>query len=398
MAPTCYLPALGMVNALGSDLAGISAGLFTGDTRGMVLESDWLPGRSARVGRARMAALPALPAGLAAHDSRNNRLLLAALSQITTELHAAIARFGAHRIGVVLGTSTSGIVEGEAAVAHHARHGTLPEGFHYGRQELGDCARFVADALALSGPAYTVSTACTSSAKAMVSAQRLIQSGLCDAVIAGGVDTLCRLTLSGFGALEATTADLCNPMSANRRGINIGEAAAVFLVSREASPIALLGGGESSDAHHVSAPDPSGRGAEAAIRQALDAAGVAPEAVSYLNLHGTATPKNDEMESRAVARLFPAGVPCSSTKPLTGHTLGAAGATELGFCWLALSPHNVERRLPPHMWDGQPDPDLPTLALVQVGDTIDRPGRRVMLSSSFAFGGSNCCLAIGDAR
>ncbi|KAA3652209.1 MAG: beta-ketoacyl-[acyl-carrier-protein] synthase II, partial [Proteobacteria bacterium] len=145
MAPTCYLPALGMVNALGEDLAGISAGLFSGDTRGMVTETGWLPGRSARVGRARMAELPALPAGLAARDSRNNRLLLAALAQIRAELHAAIARFGAHRIGVVLGTSTSSIVEGEAAIAHHARHSALPEGFHYGRQELGDCARFAAD-------------------------------------------------------------------------------------------------------------------------------------------------------------------------------------------------------------------------------------------------------------
>ncbi|MCZ4304913.1 beta-ketoacyl-[acyl-carrier-protein] synthase family protein [Zoogloeaceae bacterium G21618-S1] len=397
MAPIITLPALGLVNALGHDCASVSQALFRGDTTGMVLEDGWLPDRAARVGRARMADLPALPDTLAHYGSRNNRLLLAALAQIEDTVRTSIARVGAHRVGVVLGTSTSGVYEGEAAIAHHAKHGALTPGFHYGRQELGDCARFVADALALTGPAYTVSTACTSSAKAMISAQQLIRAGLCDAVIAGGVDTLCRLTINGFSALEATTAELCNPMSANRRGINIGEAAALFLVSRERADIALLGAGESSDAHHISSPEPNGKGAEAAIRQALAAAGAAPEDISYLNLHGTATPKNDEMESRAVARVFPKGVPCSSTKPLTGHTLGAAGATELAFCWLALSHHNVDRRLPPHVWDGAADPALPELNLVRTGNTIDRHERRIMLSSSFAFGGSNCCLAIGDA-
>ena len=391
------LPALGLVNALGHDTASIAQALFCGDTAGMVCEDGWLPQRAARVGRARVADLPALPASLSHYDSRNNRLLFAALAQIEDEVRSAIERFGAHRVGVVLGTSTSGIYEGEAAIAHYTTHGALTPGFHYGRQELGDCARFVADARALTGPAYTVSTACTSSAKAMVSAQQLIRAGLCDAVIAGGVDTLCRLTINGFSALEATTADLCNPMSANRRGINIGEGAALFLVSRKPADIALLGAGESSDAHHISSPEPNGKGAEAAIRQALAAAGAAPDDISYLNLHGTATPKNDKMESRAVARLFPKGVPCSSTKPLTGHTLGAAGATELAFCWLALSHHNVDRRLPPHVWDGCADPTLPELNLVRTGDTIDRHPRRIMLSSSFAFGGSNCCLAIGDA-
>lgn len=397
MTPIAYLPALGLVNALGSGAAEVCDGLLRGDTTGMRCEDGWLPSRAARVGRARIAELPALPARLAQHDSRNNRLLLAAYAQIAAEVDAAIARFGPQRIGVVLGTSTSGILEGEAAVAHHARHGALPAGFHYGLQELGDAARCLADLLSLSGPAYTVSTACTSSAKAMISAHGLIRAGLCDAVIAGGVDTLCRLTINGFSSLEATTAELCNPMSVNRQGINIGEAAALFLVSREPAPIALLGAGESSDAHHVSAPDPTGRGAEAAIRQALAQAGASPEQVGYLNLHGTATPKNDEMESQAVARIFPSGVPCSSTKPLTGHTLGAAGATELAFCWLALSPHNVGHRLPPHVWDGCADPALPALNLVRFGDTLATHGRRLMLSSSFAFGGSNCCLAIGDA-
>jgi 3-oxoacyl-[acyl-carrier-protein] synthase-1 len=213
-------------------------------------------------------------------------------------------------------------------------------------------------------------------------------------VIAGGVDTLCKLTVNGFTALEATTSELTNPLSRNRRGINLGEAAALTVVTREEHEHELLGWGESSDAHHISAPDPTGRGAEAAMRAALAHAGLRPAEVDYVNLHATATPKNDEMESHALARVFPEGVACSGTKPLTGHTLGAAGATEAAFCLLALE----DGRLPPHVWDGEADPALPRLRVTRAGERFGRSSRRVCLSNSFAFGGSNACLAIGDAR
>jgi 3-oxoacyl-[acyl-carrier-protein] synthase-1 len=183
-------------------------------------------------------------------------------------------------------------------------------------------------------------------------------------------------------------------MSRNRRGINIGEGAALFLMTREAATVELLGIGETSDAYHMSAPQPEGLGAEAAMRAALADAGLSAGDVDYLNLHATATPKNDEMESRAVARVFPAGVACSGTKPLTGHTLGAAGATELAFCWLTLR----DGRLPPHLWDGEADPDLPRLDLVSAGQRFVRGAGRVCMSNSFAFGGSNASLLIGDAR
>jgi len=293
----------------------------------------------------------------------------------------------------VLGTSTSGVGEMEAAIVHLERHGALPPGFRYDMMEMGALARILARELGLTGPAYTVSTACTSSGKALASARNLLRLGLCDAVIAGGADALCRLTLNGFSALGASTPSLSNPMSVNRSGINIGEGAALFVLRNEPAEIALLGVGESSDAYHISSPEPEGLGAESAMRKALQDAGPEFEP-GYLNLHATATDKNDDMESRAVARVFPQGIACSGTKPLTGHLLGAAAATELAFCWLALSPDwNPDGLLPPHCWDGAADPALAALNLVPVGT---RAGDlRVCLSNAFAFGGNNLSLVAG---
>ena len=337
------------------------------------------------------------PQAFAADDSRNTRILLAALEQIRDDVERELTRHGADRVGVVLGTSTAGMDAGEAGMDHHFDTGVFPEGYHYRQHEIGRVAPFLAEVLGLRGPALTVSTACTSSGRAMAAARNLIRMGLCDAVITGGSDSLCRLTLNGFTALEATTSELCNPMSRNRQGINIGEGAALFILRREPGPVALLGLGASSDAHHISAPDPTGRGAAAAMRLALADAGLDPERLTgYLNLHATATPKNDEMESRAVAEVFPGGLPCGGTKPLTGHTLGAAAATELAFCWLALQDAwNPGRLLPPHRWDGEADPELPSLVLAREGDTLARDA--VCLSNSFAFGGNNLCLAVGPA-
>jgi 3-oxoacyl-[acyl-carrier-protein] synthase-1 len=391
MNTRCYLNALGIINALGSDCTEVAAGLFAGATRGMVSEVGWLPEGAVRIGKVQ-SALPLLEAHR--DDSRNNQLLLAAVAQIAPAISTAQEQYGPARIGIVLGTSTSGIAEGEAALMARNANGALPDGYDYRQQEIGAPAPFLARHLRLEGPAYTVSTACTSSAKAFVSARNLLATGICDAVIVGGVDTLCRLTLNGFTALESTSPELCQPLSVNRRGINIGEGAAVFLMTREPATVEFLGAGESSDAHHISAPHPDGLGAEAAMRAALADAGLNSSDIDYLNLHATATQKNDEMESRAVARVFPHGVPVSGTKPLTGHTLGAAGATELAFCWLALQ-HGL---LPPHVWDQAPDPALPLLQTVSIGAGFEKTQGRTCLSNSFAFGGNNASLIIGDAR
>lgn len=390
-----FLNDLGVVCPLGSGAQAVLANLLAGDRSGLVMDEQLRPGRPCPVGRVR-DALVNVPAELALFDSRNARLLLTAAAQIGDSVEALKQRYGAARIGIVLGTSTSGIHRGEEALRALAQKGALPADFHYRQQALDSCAPLLARALGVSGPAWTLSTACSSSANALLSARRMMALGLADAVIAGGADSLCALTVQGFSALEAVSDAPCNPFSVHRDGINIGEAAALFTVTREPGPIALLGGAASSDAHHISAPEPHGRGAIVAIEAALADAGVAPDAVDYLNLHGTATRQNDAMESRAVQAVFGGrGPAASSTKALTGHTLGAAGALEAAFCWLLLSAGNPDQVLAPHCWDGHVDPELPALDLVEPGRCSARLD--VCLSNSFAFGGNNVALVVGRA-
>ena len=386
---TAYLNALGVICALGRGQAQVSRNLFAGDCSGMCAENGWVPERVLPVGSVR-GELATIPVELGQQSSRNNQLLLEAALQIEDEIRQAIHTYGASRVGIVLGTSTSGIDEASRGIALYLRDKHFPCDYDYQQQELSAPANFLADWLQLSGPAYVISTACTSSARALMSAQRLLDLGMCDAVICGGVDSLCKLTLNGFSALEAVSNERCNPFSANRNGINIGEAAVLFVMSKAPAPIALLGSGASCDAHHISAPEPTGKGALQAMRKALASAKLAPEQIGYLNLHGTATQHNDAMESLAVASLFPDGVACSSTKPMSGHTLGAAGALEAAFCWLSLT----HGRVPPHVWDGQADPTLPALQWARSGDTLEKP---CLMSNSFAFGGNNVSLIIGEA-
>ncbi|WP_112193066.1 beta-ketoacyl-[acyl-carrier-protein] synthase family protein [Pseudomonas sp. LG1E9] len=386
---TAYLNALGLICALGRGQAQVSRNLFAGDCSGMCAENGWVPERVLPVGSVR-GELATIPVELGQQSSRNNQLLLEAALQIGDEIRQAIHTYGASRVGIVLGTSTSGIDEASRGIALYLRDKHFPCDYDYQQQELSAPANFLADWLQLSGPAYVISTACTSSARALMSAQRLLDLGMCDAVICGGVDSLCKLTLNGFSALEAVSNERCNPFSANRNGINIGEAAVLFVMSKAPAPIALLGSGASCDAHHISAPEPTGKGALQAMRKALASAKLAPEQIGYLNLHGTATQHNDAMESLAVASLFPDGVACSSTKPMSGHTLGAAGALEAAFCWLSLT----HGRVPPHVWDGQADPTLPALQWARSGETLEKP---CLMSNSFAFGGNNVSLIIGEA-
>ena len=388
-----YLNDCALLCALGDERGTIARRLLDDAEGGLTVSDACSPGRLLPLGRV-AAALPAVEHLPLVLRSRNNQLALAALAQIRPAVDAAIARYGAHRVGVVVGTSTSGVAATEAALAARLHTGALPDGFHYGQQEMGSPAALLARELALGGPAYVHSSACSSSAKALASAARLIRMGLCDAVVTGGVDTLCGFTVAGFSALESVSAARCNPLSAARNGINLGEGAALFLMSREPGAVALCGWGESSDGHHMSAPDPAGVGAGLAMREALRRAGIQPSDVDYINLHGTATVQNDAMESHAVADLFGPGVAVSSTKPFTGHTLGAAGAVEAAFCWLAMQDDNPAGKLPPHLWDGAQDPALPALNVVRPGTRLGRP-LRWALSNSFAFGGSNATLVFG---
>lgn len=383
---------IGLCTPLGQTPQQVLTRLVAGDTSAMQLSHDLLFGQPTLVAAVR-AELPLITAHLAPFNCRNNQLLLAAAIQIAASVEKAKQDFGAARIGVVLGTSTSGISKGEDALAYRHEHGNFPSDYHYFQQELGSTSDFLRHYFELEGPCYTLSTACSSSAKVFASAKALLDANLCDMVIVGGVDSLCQLTMNGFDALESVSKGHCNPFSVNRDGINIGEGAALFTLTLGESEVMLAGIGESSDAHHISAPHPEGAGAIAAMQAALRDANISANDISYINLHGTATPKNDAMESRAVVNVFgDNSPPCSSTKPLVGHTLGAAGAIEAAFCYLLLSHHNVNYALPPHCWDGARDPQDPPLTLVKSGQGFDNVTARYVMSNSFAFGGSNASL------
>lgn len=388
-----------MVNALGADRETIWRRARAGDQSGFVPRPDLTMGRDGVFGAVDDAALPRIPRALARYACRNNAFTLAAFQQIEDEVREVIRAVGPERVGVVMGTSTSGSGECEAAIMHALDHGALLPDFCYEQLELGGAAGFVAELLDLRGPALSISTACSSGARALASARSLLDLGICDAVLAGGSDSLCGLTTHGFASLKAVAPHITNPFSRNREGLTLGEGAALFLVTRAAGGIQLLGVGDSSEAHHISSPDPGGRGAAAAMRGALDDACAAPGDVAYLNLHGTGTRLNDSMESRAVDEVLGTATPCSSTKALVGHCLGAAGAIELGFCWLALRAKSGDQLpLLPHRYDGETDPELAPIRLVAEDECADLRERSVLMTSSFGFGGNNCTLVLGERQ
>ena len=395
MSEPLGLTALGVITPLGNGKLAVAEALFRGDRGGLVARGDLIQGRDVYVG-AVPDPLPSLPPALAEFDCRNNRLMLAALLEIADDINAVVDKVGRHRVAIVLGTSTSGIAATEIAFECYRQDGRWPDNFSYSQHEAGGLAEFTAGWLGLSGPAYTVTTACSSSAKVFASARRLMATGICDAAIVGGADSLCRMTVNGFGALEALSPGQCNPFSANRDGINIGEGAAVFLMTRETGPVNLRGVGETSDGYHISAPDPEGAGAIAAMRLAIADAGLTPDDIAYVNLHGTGTALNDVMESRAVASLLRPDTPCSSTKAMTGHMLRAAGAAEAAFLWLSLNAAFNPGLLPPHVWDNAVDPELAPLNLISPGAEFRLTSGTAMLSNSFAFGGSNAALVLGN--
>ncbi|HVI56578.1 MAG TPA: beta-ketoacyl-[acyl-carrier-protein] synthase family protein [Luteibacter sp.] len=337
----------------------------------------------------------ALPAELAEWECRNNRLAWLALRQdgFMDAVRDARERYGASRVAVLLGTSTSSIGATEEGY-RRLDHGRMPKDLH--RPVLHtphSLAGFVAAAFDLEGPCLTVATACSSSAKVFGNAERMIRLGLIDAAIVGGTDTLCDSVLFGFNSLELVSSEPCRPFDANRGGISIGEAAGFALLERatdgSAGPM-LIGYGEASDAHHMSTPHPQGLGAELALRDALTRAGIEPGDVDYINLHGTASQKNDEVEAALVARSFPASTRASSTKGFTGHTLGAAGILEAAITLLAMR----DGRIPANLGAITPDP----LCGPQMAWTAEQHDVRIALSNSFGFGGNNACLAFAQVR
>lgn len=390
-----YLNSLGIVCALGLGRQTVAANLFAKDLTGtdylenVVVDGDSLPFAAVT------AELPTIPDNLTPYSSRNLALALLALEEIDLDVRQAIDQFGAHRIAVVMGTSTSGISEGERFLTTPSAVTSSSSSFDFLQQEIGSVAESIAAYYHLKAPAITVSTACSSSAKALAVARRLLRQNLADVVIVGGCDSRCELTLNGFHALSALSSSACNPFSINRDGTMIGEGAAIFLMSREEAGPELCGVGESSDAHNMTAPNPDGSGAGTAMAAALADASITADQLSYINLHGTGTLLNDAMESRAVKSICPSGIPCSSSKGQIGHTLGAAGAIEAALCWLTFEA-NPEQRLPPHCWDGESDQDALLTGLVSPGDRLATASRHYLMSNSYAFGGSNIAIVLGS--
>lgn len=356
---TTRLTSFFTASALGVGNDETLANYLRGTAPGMAEMSGDIPGRSIWFGSV-PGDLPEVQERR--WNMRSNRLLQLALDR-DASFGALARRYGADRVGVVLGASNTGVDEAQGCIDEWLSSGASepPDRFDFSMLELGTPSLFLKERLGAKGPAYTVSTACSSAAKAFGSARRLIESGACDAVVTGGVDGRCRFAMNGFHALGALSEGRCRPLAEDRDGINLGEGVALFAMEREGDGVALCGVGESSDAYHATAPDPEGCGAEASMRAAIADAGLRPDEIDYVNLHGTGTQANDAMEMKALRRVFGEALPRhESTKGLTGHCLGAAGAVEAAICALLVGSGRVT----------------------------------AALSNSFAFGGSNASVVI----
>jgi 3-oxoacyl-[acyl-carrier-protein] synthase I len=322
-------------------------------------------------------------------DSRVLRIALMAYEPIASSVETAVARWGNDRVAIILGTSTGGIGVTEATYFRWLNDKAWTTSYDIGRQHsFSGFVDVLADVSGIKGPRYVVSTACSSSAKSIASAQRLIDAGLIDAAIVGGVDSLCFTTVRGFHSLGVLSEVPCQPFSKARNGMNVGEAGALLLVEREGDGPRLLGVGESSDAFHMSAPDPQGGGATLAMRRALQAAKLNSSQIDHVNAHGTGTIRNDAAESKAIYEVFGGEVPVISTKSYTGHLLGAAGGMEAVFSLLAIQ----------HNWipkSAGADPVDPEIEIHIAKERIETPVHHV-LSNSFAFGGNNISVVFGE--
>jgi 3-oxoacyl-[acyl-carrier-protein] synthase I len=384
-----------IVNALGAGSRTVTAALL--DQRSGLVPCDFdTVALDTYIGRIPGLDSRAVRSDLGAYDCRNNRLAQwgLELDGFADGVAAARERYGAARIGVFVGTSTSGILETELAYRHRdPLTGVLSPDYQYaGTHSTYSLAAFVRRYLGLQGPAMVVSSACSSSAKVFGNAERMIAAGVCDAAVVGGVDTLCLTTLYGFHSLQLTSPGPCRPFAAERDGISIGEGAGFALLERapaRTGVVRVLGVGESCDAYHMSTPHPDGLGARLAMQRALESAGLEPGDIDYINLHGTATPSNDAAEDQAVVQLFGDATPCSSTKGATGHLLGAAGITEAIICILAMERSVMPGSANTH----RVDPQLKSHYIVENRTA----GLRRVLSNSFGFGGSNCALVLEAA-
>ena len=385
-----YINCYASISALGNTKDTIINSLGSEKKEYLTARSDMINGgKTAYYGCVENCKLPDI-SDYKEHNTRNNRFLAYLCEELKEQIKYFTDKYATDRIGVVMGTSTSGLSESEEEIKRFKESNVRSDNYFYSFQEFGDPAMFLSEYLKISGPCYTISTACSSSSRALVSARRLIESGLCDVVIAGGADTLCTVPINGFNSMGLISSNPCTPFCEGRDGISIGEAGGLMVLSKEKSNLTLRGIGESSDAYHVSSPDPTGAGAVSAMKMALENAKLTPSDIGYINLHGTATKLNDAMEAKAVASVFGDKVPCSSTKYMTGHTLGAAGILESCIlCYilennLALPIQSTSIR--------NLDKGLDNCGLITQRVKANKP---YMMSNSFAFGGNNASVIIG---
>ncbi|MGN1392482.1 MAG: beta-ketoacyl-ACP synthase [Succinivibrionaceae bacterium] len=343
------------------------------------------------------AFLGFLPFDLPQSDCRNNQMIRYCLDNLEKELQEVFTKFDKKRIGVVVGTSTSAITDVESSIIQHYHDGDAKLFYDNRICEIGNVSEYIKNLYSIEGPCYTVATACSSSAKAIVSGSQLIEAGVCDAVIVGGSDSLSRVTVSGFFALSALSIDHCLPFHKDRCGINISEGCGLTILTKEpinsckSKAIKLLGYGMTTDGYHISAPEPFGKQGIVAVRQALEMAKLEPKDVGYVNMHGTGTKLNDSMEYYIIKEVFGKTVPVSSTKHITGHTLGAAGIVEAYISWLLL---NNDISLPYHDYEEKDlDPTMTDINIL-ISPCV-KLQKKVIMSNNFAFGGNNISLIFG---
>lgn len=370
---------LGFVCALGTSHADIIAHAKMGDTTGMF-------GGDVRIGNTTVP-FGSIPIKTT-HSMRFYDLTLAAVAQIMPSIEQLKSEFSPARLGIVIGASNTAVHEAQKHISQKLSNGIMPQEFSISMLELGTPAELLREFIGTTGPAFTISTACSSSIKAIDTARDLIENNVCDAVMCGGVDARCDFALNGFNALEALSHKLTNPMSQNRDGINLGECAALFIMKRGENGIRVMGCGETSDAYHPTAPDPTGAGAIESMRTAIADAKITANDIDYINMHGTGTIANDAMESKAIFNIFGNRPICASTKPLTGHCLGAAGACSVALSWLMLKYNFII----PHIYDGKFATDCAHLRLATKNDSTQI---NTILCNAFAFGGSNSTIIIG---
>lgn len=392
-----YLSRPGIVTCAGAGLSALWRAVINADS--MFSRVKAISGKEFVVGAVEESVLPKVEDAEGSRSSKIERMIQAALGQIERGIQDAVARYGPERVAVCCGSCDNGAEASLEAHKYFAQHGVFPARYTLEKQGAAEGASYIAKKEAIKGAALSFATACSSSATAIMRGAELLLSGEADAVVAGGVDRVSDIALLGFDSLEAVSPDRSNPFSMNRQGITLGEGAAFFLLTRErqisSDGVMLIGMGESTDAHHITAPDETGEYAALAMMKALEDAGVEACDVDYVNLHGTGTKQNDAMESRAMEKVFDQEtVKCSSTKSVTGHTLGAAGAVEAAVCYGVLTMNSAGNAvLPAQAWDGKADSALPRLNIVNKGETHIRVPR-VCMTNTFAFGGANASMIL----